>query len=91
MRNNAAVAVEYHNTQEARKKLFRCLQMRGRATVLEPENPEFDKGLEIFNPSIDAETVKRGMLMTRFVPEEILFYDLLRYKKGLNIYQRWTR
>jgi len=91
MKKNARVALEYHNTQEARKKMFRCLQMKGTAQVLSADDPRFDEGLKIFKTTFDVENIKRGMEMTRFIPDEILFYDLLRYKKGLNIYQIWRR
>jgi len=91
MKMNPKVAVEYHQPRDWDNKVFRCLQMRGEARVFSADDPQFDEGLRIFKPQIDVEMVKRGMDMTCFTPQEILFYDILKKDTGLNIFQLWKR
>jgi hypothetical protein len=91
MKMNPKVALEYHDAKAWESKIFRCLQMRGEARVFSADDPQFDEGLRIFEPSIDAEMIKRGMDMTCFTPKEIFSYDSLRKDKGLNIFQLWER
>jgi len=91
---NAKVAVEFHNQAEWKENIFRCLQMRGHARVFSSEDPQFEKGLKVFQrdkEKISDETIKRGMDMTCFTPTEILFYDVLRKNKGQNLFQLWQR
>jgi len=94
MKMNPKAAVEFHKQQEWQKMIFRCLQMRGHARVFSADDPQFDKGLAFFRQDrekISAEVIKRGMDMTCFTPTEILFYDVLRKEKGVNIFQLWER
>ncbi len=91
MKKNSRVALEYHNTRESRKKIFRCLQMKGSVRVIPAGDPLFDEGLRVFKTTFEHEAIKRGMEMTRFTPDEILFYDLKRHRRGKNIYQEWRR
>jgi len=92
MRTNPNVALEYHKTQEWEKNTFRCLQMRGAARVFSADDPQFEQGLKVFNPDkVPHDVIKRGMDMTCFTPQEILFYDVLRRDKGSNIFQLWKR
>ena len=88
---NPKVAVEYHQPRDWKMKVFRCLQMRGDARTFSADDPQFDEGLRIFEPQIEVEMVKRGMDMTCFIPQEILFYDNLRKERGLNIFQLWKK
>ncbi len=88
---NTNVAVEFHNQTEWQAKVFRCLQMIGEAKVFSSESPEYNKGLEVFKPSIDIDTIKRGMDMIRFKPNEILFYDSHRRGSNINVFQLWER
>ena len=91
MKMNPKVALEYHQPRDWQTKIFRCLQMRGEARVFSADDPQFDEGLRVFEPQIDVEMIKRGMDMTCFTPQEILFYDNLRKERGLNIFQLWER
>lgn len=77
--------------KELGPKTFRWLQMRGEARVFSADDPQFDEGLKVFEPSMDAEMIKRGMDMTCFTPQEILSFDILRKERGLNISQLWER
>jgi len=88
---NPKVALEYHQPRDWKTKVFRCLQMRGEARTFTADDPQFDEGLRIFEPQIDVEMIKRGMDMTCFTPQEILFYDNLRKERRLNIFQLWER
>lgn len=88
---NPKVALEYHQPRDWETKIFRCLQMRGEARTFRADDPQFDEGLRVFEPRIDLEMIKRGMDMTCFTPQEILFYDNLRKERGLNIFQLWER
>ena len=91
IRTNPKVALEYHQPRDAKTKIFRCLQMRGEARTFSADDTQFAEGLRIFNPSLDAAIIRRGMDMTCFTPHEILFYDNLRQERGLNIFQLWKR
>ena len=91
MRMNPSIAVEYHNSEGVKINIWQCLQMRGEARVFSADDPQFDEGLKIFKPEIENEKVKRGMDMTCFTPKEILFFDILRNDRGLNIMQLWER
>ena len=88
---NPAVALEYHQSRDMQTKVFRCLQMRGTARTFSAEDAQFDEGLKVFKPQIDEAMIKRGMDMTCFTPQEILFYDNLRKERDLNIFQLWKR
>jgi len=91
IRMNSKVAVEYHQPRDWQTKVFRCLQMRGDARTYSADDAQFAEGLRIFKPQIDEEMIRRGMDMTCFTPQEILFYDNLRKERGLNIFQMWKR
>ena len=91
MKMNPNIAVEYHNADGVKINIWQCLQMRGEARVFSSGDPQFDEGLKIFKPRIETEMVKRGMDMTCFTPKEILFFDILRKDRGLNIMQFWKR
>lgn len=91
IRMNPKVAVEYHQPRDWQTKIFRCLQMRGEARTFSADDPQFAEGLRVFKPQIDEEMIRRGMDMTCFTPQEILFYDNLRKERGLNIFQFWKR
>lgn len=91
IRTNPRVAVEYHQPRDWQTKVFRCLQMRGTARTFDAGDAQFGEGLRVFKPQIEAEKIKRGMDMTCFTPQEILFYDNLRKGKGVNIFQLWKR
>jgi len=88
---NPAVALEYHQPRDMETKVFRCLQIRGTARTFSADDAQFDQGLKVFKPQIDEEIIKRGMDMTCFTPDEILFYDNLRKERELNIFQLWKR
>ena len=91
MKINPNIAVEYHNAEGVKINIWQCLQMRGEARVFSADDRQFDEGLKIFKPEIETEMVKRGMEMTCFTPKEILFFDILRKERGLNIMQFWER
>lgn len=91
IRMNPRVAVEYHQPRDWQTKVFRCLQMRGAARTFSADDAQFDAGLQVFKPQIEVEKIKRGMDMTCFTPQEILFYDNLRKERNLNIFQLWKR
>ena len=88
---NPAVALEYHQPRDMETKVFRCLQMRGTARTYTSDDAQFDEGLRVFKPRIDESMIKRGMDMTCFTPQAILFYDTLRKERELNIFQLWKR
>lgn len=91
IRTNPKVALEYHQPRDWQTKVFRCLQMQGEARTFSSDDAQFAEGLRVFKPEIDKEMVRRGMDMTCFTPQEILFYDNLRKERGLNIFQLWKR
>ena len=91
IRMNPKVALEYHQPRDWQTKVFRCLQMRGSARTFSADDAQFDEGLRVFKPQIEVEKIKRGMDMTCFTPQEILFYDNLRKERNLNIFQLWKR
>lgn len=94
IRMNPPVALEFHNQEEWKSNIFRCLQMEGDADVFDSDDPRFEKGLTVFRPDtskISIEIIKRGMDMTCFTPREILFYDVLRKSRGENPFQLWQR
>lgn len=88
---NPAVALEYHQPRDMETKVFRCLQMQGTARTFNSDDAQFEEGLKVFKPQIDEAMIKRGMDMTCFTPQEILFYDNLRKERDLNIFQLWKR
>ena len=47
VKKNENIALEYHDSGDARSKLFRCLQMRGKARVVGAGDPLFEEGLNL--------------------------------------------
>lgn len=83
------------------------VQVIAKAELLTGEDPEFEKGLEIYFPSllpmlrfppndtekINAlkENVKKTKIMTKFTPERIVLKDSTLRAKGLRLTQIWEK
>ena len=91
MKMNPNIAVEYHNAEGVKINIWCCFPELDGKDKIAQDDPQFDEGLKIFKPRIETEMVKRGMDMTCFTPKEILFFDILRKDRRLNIIQFWER
>ncbi len=104
---NSHVSLAYVKPAENYFKDVLGVQVVGEAKLLTGKDPEFEKGLEIYLPSLlpmlnlppdDTakltalkEKVKKNSIMTKITPDRIILKDITLRAKGLRLTQIWEK
>jgi general stress protein 26 len=104
---NDQVSFAYVKPGENYFKEVLSVQVVGKAKLLTGKDPEFEKGLEIYLPSLLPminlppndpdklnalkENIRKTKIMTKFTPERIVLKDISLRAKGLRLTQIWEK
>lgn len=104
---NSQVSFAYVKPAENYFRETLGVQVVGKAKLLTGKDPEFEKGLEIYLPSLLPflpvppndpaklnalkEKIKKGKIMTKITPERIVLKDISLRAKGLRLTQIWEK
>jgi len=104
---NSQVSFAYVKPAENYFREVLGVQVVGEAKLLTGKDPEFEKGLEVYLPSLLPflpippndpaklnalkEKIKKSKIMTKITPERIVLKDITLRAKGLRLTQIWEK